>query len=124
MCLEQKGEIVAEDNRKPFLQGQYKLAVKKAIDSKEPHAIVLVENPGVIGGTELTVQSFSLKEYIAESDPEDALLRAYEHAACLGRRTWFIDCVGGEFSEEKGAFKDAWEKREWSYEIHGQSVPV
>lgn len=116
---------MAEDNRKPFLKGQYKLAVKEAIDSKEPHAIVLVENPGIIAGTELTIKSFSLQDYVAENGyNEDLFIHALDHKARLGARTWLIDCVGGHCTEENGAFEDAWERREWSYELRGQSVPV
>ena len=114
---------MASDEQKIFLNKQYRVAVQRAIASKQPHAIALVEDSHA-WGTELTIQSFSLEKYVAEHGYEEAIVHAHEKMRHLGWAVWLIDCVGAEFTEEENAFENAWDNRLHFYGSRGMSVPA
>src|SRR5437016_2898662 len=91
---------------------QYDRIRKQAIDNNEPTAIVLAENR-ISGETQLTVESFSIRDFVEQQGTEKTVMLANEKAQLCGKPVWVIDLIGSEFVPELDAFELAWQAREY-----------
>src|ERR1041384_2889727 len=96
---------------KDKLEQQYDCIRQKAIDNNEPTAILLAENH-IWGETVLTVESFSIRDFVEQQGTEETVRLAYEEARLWGKPIWVIDLIGSDFASEPDAFELAWQARE------------
>ena len=110
-------------NQKQRLEEQFNRIRQATIDNNEPTAIVLAEN-FYRGVSQLTIESFSVKNELAEQGIEWAIQHAGEEARCYGKPVWVIDLIGEPFASEPDAFELAWQNREYYYESRAEAEAV
>jgi hypothetical protein len=74
-------------DEKETLQAEFNCIRERAINNDEPTAIVLCEDHD-----QLTIDSFSVKEWLPQGGEEIVIL-AHEEARARAWRTWLIDIV-------------------------------
>jgi len=105
---------------KQRLEERFDRIRQQAVDNDEPAAIVLADNR-FRGESDLTVESFSIRDFIERWSSDEAFWFASEEARCYGKPVWIIDLVGGPFASEPDAFEIAWQSREYYYESKAQA---
>jgi hypothetical protein len=94
-------------DEKETLQAEFNCIRERAINNDEPTAIVLCEDHD-----QLTIDSFSVKEWLPQGGEEIVIL-AHEEARARAWRTWLIDIVVvPELVETENAFEMAWQARD------------
>ena len=105
------------------LEQQYDRIRQEAIDNNEPTAIVLAENR-IWGETQLTVASFSIRDFVEQQGAEETVRLANDEARSWGKPVWVVDLVGRDFVSEPDAFELAWQARECYHKSRMEEVEL